>query len=115
MMVASLQRTDEGVAEAREFTVKMMNGVMHELKRFLGISQKRGAPSLGIGKQAALLLDYEGRNIAQAVQQLCPQRNVAGHQHDRKCQDRVRLAAKHYYQSQSREFHKHLPIATRET
>jgi hypothetical protein len=109
MMVASLGKGADAKTVAQQFTITLLSGVVHELKRFLGISSKRGRPRLGIGEQAALLLDHYQVNITQAVAQICPSRLVPSHRHDKRCQDRVRLAARQYYKSLKREFGRYLP------
>jgi len=113
MMVASLSKGVD--ADARRFTVKLLNGVMHELKKFLGISSKRGRPRLGIGEKAALLLDHHGKTLLHATNEVCPHRGEAGHKNSKRCQDRVRLAAAQHYTSLEREFRRYLPAEARKT
>jgi hypothetical protein len=115
MMVAALNKGANADTVAQRFTVTVLSGVLHELKRFLGISSKRGRPPLEIGKQAALLLDYHHVNIVQAVAQLCPKRTLSDHRHDKHCQDQVRLAARQYYKSLKREFGRYLPAKAKKT
>ena len=104
MMVSSLLKT----VEAQEFTRKLLAGTTHELNRFLGLAEPRGRPSLGIGEKAAKMLDYEKKPMRKALTELCPDRDKPAHQHNRACEDRVRLAARQYYQSLRRNFRRYL-------
>lgn len=115
MMVASFDKKADEIDLARQFTSKMLNGVMHELKRFLGMVSKRGRPRLGIGEKAALLLHHHRKNITQATEELCPNRSDAGHHHTKRCQDRVRLAADQHYKSVERDLLRYLPVTSRKT
>ena len=109
MMAASLRGSGADIAKARKFTSKMLAGIMHELKKFLGIAGKRGRPPLGIGKEAAMLIHHERKNIRQVVEKLCPNRALRNHRHNKNCEDTVRLVAAQYYKSLSRDFRRSLP------
>jgi hypothetical protein len=108
LMIASFDKDGPDIDRARKFTLNLLSGLTHELKRFLGLTLRRGRPRLGIGEKAAHGLDYHGRTIIQVTNELCPKRNEPGHRHVKGCRDRIRLAADHYYKSLAREFEKPL-------
>lgn len=115
MMIATFDRNTEDVRAARAYTLRLLNGVMHEVKRFLRLVAKKGRPRLGIGERAAVLLDHERKNIVQVTKGLCPSQSEPGHRHSKRCYDRVRLAAEQYYRSLEREFTRSLPSKGRKT
>jgi hypothetical protein len=115
LMIASFDKKEPDIEIAQQFSLNLLNGMLTELRRFLGMRQKRGRPRLGIGEKAALGLDYQCKNIVQVTNEICPNKNQPEHQHTKRCQDRIRLAADQYYKSLAREFEKLLSPKAKKT
>jgi hypothetical protein len=109
VMAASLAKS----AADREFTKQLLNGVRHEVDRFLGLAAKRGRPAHGLSEKAATLIDHEGHSIRSAVRVLCLDRNRPEHKHTKRCDDKIRLAARQYYSSLRNTFRRYSVTANK--